>query len=98
MKKISIILLAVSIIFYLIFYFVLFDAPSAVSITSFLLCLALSIGNLVISICSLARVGIRDRIPIWLAVLMFMINIPVFLFFTFYVMVMFFVPFRISIG
>lgn len=96
MKKISIALPIFSVIFYLFFYFVLWDAPTEISIAGMFICFLLSIANLAVSAMSLTEEKPENKLPKWLAIVILAVNIPIFLIFVIYFLVALFVPYNFS--
>jgi hypothetical protein len=98
MKKITIPIFIFSIAFYLLFYFILFDAPTAISNASLVACLVLSIINLVNSVVVI-RENQRENVSLSpLPISVFTVNLVFFLLFTAYLLAVYFLPYNISIG
>jgi hypothetical protein len=98
MKKISIPIFAFSVIFYLLFIFVLFDASDAISHAGFLVCFVLSAVNLANSVI-LLRKNRKQNMPMSeLFFSVFVINLIIFLVLAAFVLAVYFLPYHISVG
>jgi hypothetical protein len=98
MKKITIPFFIFSVVFYLLFYFVLFDAPAVISNTGFVVCFVLSIVNVANSII-LLRKSQKQDVPVSLPfTFVFTVNLVAFLLFAAYLLAAYFLPYHISVG
>lgn len=89
MSKITVALSSVSWVFYLLFYFWLFDAPRMVSNTCFYLCLALSVVNVANSVFVVVKGGVgAGRVTLLFA------NAVAFLLFLGYLLAYYFLPYN----
>lgn len=98
MKKITAVTFVFSVVFYLLFYFVLFDAPSVISSISFFVCTVLSVVNLINSIVLLQknrRLNIRSSSLLTSA---FTVNLVIFLLILVYILAAYLLPYQISVG
>jgi hypothetical protein len=98
MKKLTAPLFVFSLMFYLLFYFVLFDTPAVISNTSFVVCFILSIINFANSV-TLLRINQKQKTPVSLPfIFVFTINLAIFLLFVAYILAAYFLPYHISVG